>query len=310
MEDKSMDMKTTEENKVEQIAAAEPMVQEPADMEQTAARAAGAEIPPITKKDVNRLFFRWYVRAEMSNSFERLQSLSFCSSMVPALKKLYPDKEQRAEALKRNLQFFNTEGIFGSAIHGTVLAMEEQKARGEDIPDDMITNIKTGLMGPMAGIGDTLTWGIIRPILLGLAASFAMQGSVLGILFPFAFVIITYIIGNYICNMGYKLGRNSVKQLLQGGLINDVIYGAGIVGMFMMGALAASYVDISTPLQFTINGEEMVVQDMLDEIVKGLLPLGFVMGSYFFLKKFPYKILWLLLIIVAICLLGSLTGIL
>ena len=280
------------------------------EVEVKAEEMENVEIPAITKKDVNKLFFRWYVRAEMSNSFERLQSLSFCSAMVPALRKLYPDKEKRAEALQRNLQFFNTEGIFGAAIHGTTLAMEEQKARGENIPDEMITNIKTGLMGPMAGIGDTLTWGILRPILLALAASFAMQGSALGIIFPFIFVIVTYIIGNYLCNMGYTMGRNSIKEMLSGGKIKDVIYAAGIVGVFMMGALAASYVDISTPLSFSINGEEMVVQDMLDSIIKGLLPLGFVMCSYFFLKKFPYKILPLLLIIVAVCLLGSLFGVL
>ena len=280
------------------------------EVEVKAEEMENVEITAITKKDVNKLFFRWYVRAEMSNSFERLQSLSFCSAMVPALRKLYPDKEKRAEALQRNLQFFNTEGIFGAAIHGTTLAMEEQKARGENIPDEMITNIKTGLMGPMAGIGDTLTWGILRPILLALAASFAMQGSALGIIFPFIFVIVTYIIGNYLCNMGYTMGRNSIKEMLSGGKIKDVIYAAGIVGVFMMGALAASYVDISTPLSFSINGEEMVVQDMLDSIIKGLLPLGFVMGSYFFLKKFPYKILPLLLIIVAVCLLGSLFGVL
>lgn len=280
------------------------------EVEVKAEEMENVEIPAITKKDVNKLFFRWYVRAEMSNSFERLQSLSFCSAMVPALRKLYPDKEKRAEALQRNLQFFNTEGIFGAAIHGTTLAMEEQKARGENIPDEMITNIKTGLMGPMAGIGDTLTWGILRPILLALAASFAMQGSALGIIFPFIFVIVTYIIGNYLCNMGYTMGRNSIKEMLSGGKIKDVIYAAGIVGVFMMGALAASYVDISTPLSFSINGEEMLVQDMLDSIIKGLLPLGFVMGSYFFLKKFPYKILPLLLIIVAVCLLGSLFGVL
>lgn len=294
MENKNLENTNIQEAQVEEAAVAEETT----------------EVPQITKKDVNKLFFRWYVRAEMSNSFERLQSLSFCSSMVPALKKLYPDKEKRAEALKRNLQFFNTEGIFGAAIHGTTLALEEQKARGENIPDEMITNIKTGLMGPMAGIGDTLTWGIIRPILLALAASFAMQGSALGVIFPFIFVIVTYIIGNYLCNMGYRMGRNSIKELLSGGKINDVIYAAGIVGVFMMGALAASYVDISTPLQFAINGEEMVVQDMLDSIIKGLLPLGFVMGSYLFLKKFPYKILPLLLVIVVICLAGSLLGIL
>jgi mannose/fructose/N-acetylgalactosamine-specific phosphotransferase system component IID len=262
----------------------------------------------LTKKDVRRFFFRWYFLVEMSNSFERLQSLSFCGAIAPALKKLYPDKEARAAALTRHLQFFNTEGIFGAVIHGTTLAMEEQKARGADIPDEMITNIKTGLMGPLAGIGDTLTWGTLRPILLGLAASFAMKGSPVGVVFPFLFAVITYVLGNYLCNMGYRYGRSSIKGLLESGLIKDVIFGAGIMGMFMMGTLAANYVDVTTPIAFSLNGEEMAIQDFLDGIVKGLLPLGFVMGTYFFLKKFPYKILWALLIMLGICLLGSLVG--
>ncbi len=264
----------------------------------------------ITKKDVNRLFFRWYVLCEMSNSFERLQSIAFCASIAPALKKLYKDKERLADALTRHMQFFNTEGIFGAVIHGTTLAMEEQKSKGEDIPGEMITNIKTGLMGAMAGIGDTLTWGTLRPILLGLAASFAMQGSALGAIFPFLFVVITYFFGNYFCNMGYSLGKESVKTFLQGGVIKDVIYGAGILGVFMMGALAANYVDVSTPFEFTAGGENIVIQELLDSIVQGILPLATVMGVYLFLKKRPYKILQVLVIIVAICFVGALVGIL
>ena len=145
--------------------------------------------------------------------------------------------------------------------------MEEEKSKGVDIPGEMITNVKTGLMGAMAGIGDTLTWGTIRPILLGLAASFAMQGSALGVVFPFIFVVITYILGNYLCNMGYSLGKESVKTFLAGGLIKDVIYGAGILGVFMMGALAANYVNVSTPFTFFIGEEEFVIQDMLDSII-------------------------------------------
>ncbi|MDR1028874.1 MAG: PTS system mannose/fructose/sorbose family transporter subunit IID [Clostridiales Family XIII bacterium] len=262
----------------------------------------------LSQKDVKRLFFRWYFLTEVSNSFERLQSLSFCAAIAPALKKLYPDKEALSESLERHLQFFNTEGIFGAVIHGTTLAMEEQKAQGADIPSEMITNIKTGLMGPLAGIGDTLTWGTMRPILLGLAASFAMKGSPVGVIFPFAFAVITYILGNYLCGIGYKFGRESIKNLLESGLIKDVIYGAGIMGMFMMGTLAANYVEVSTPVTFALNGEDMAVQDFLDGVVKGMLPLAFVIGTYFFLKKFPYKLLWALLIILSICLLGSLTG--
>lgn len=65
----------------------------------------------ITKKDLRRSFLRWYMSAEISNSFERLQSISFCYSMIPILRKLYPDRDAFKSALKRELQFFNTEAI-------------------------------------------------------------------------------------------------------------------------------------------------------------------------------------------------------
>ena len=62
------------------------------------------------KKLVNKSWFRYWLSAEMSNSYERLQSLSFCYSIIPVLKKLYPNKEEFGEAIKRHLNFFNTEG--------------------------------------------------------------------------------------------------------------------------------------------------------------------------------------------------------
>ena len=35
------------------------------------------------KKLVNKSWFRYWLSAEMSNSYERLQSLSFCYSIIP-----------------------------------------------------------------------------------------------------------------------------------------------------------------------------------------------------------------------------------
>lgn len=130
----------------------------------------------ITKKDLRRSFLRWYMSAEISNSFERLQSISFCYSMIPILRKLYPDRDAFKSALKRELQFFNTEAIWGTPIHGITIAMEEEKARGEDIPDSAITGIKTGLMGPLAGIGDTITWGMLKTIIYGIGCTMAAAG--------------------------------------------------------------------------------------------------------------------------------------
>lgn len=71
------------------------------------------------------------------------------------------------------MQFFNTEAIWGTPIHGITIAMEEEKAKGEDIPDSAITGIKTGLMGPLAGIGDTITWGMLKTIIYGIGCTMA-----------------------------------------------------------------------------------------------------------------------------------------
>lgn len=148
----------------------------------------------ITKKDLRRSFLRWYMSAEISNSFERLQSVSFCYSMIPVLRKLYPDRDAFKESLKRELQFFNTEAIWGTPIHGITIAMEEEKAKGEDIPDSAITGIKTGLMGPLAGIGDTITWGMLKTIIYGIGCTMAATGNIMGALITIIFPLVTFLI--------------------------------------------------------------------------------------------------------------------
>lgn len=58
-----------------------------------------------------------------------------------------------------------------------------------------------------------------------------------------------------------------------------------VLGLFMMGILAGNYVKVSSTLQFKLSGREFVVQDILDQIVPGLLPLAVVMGVYWFYTK-------------------------
>lgn len=264
----------------------------------------------LDKKTLNRVFNRWYMTCEMSNSFERLQTVSFCYSMIPALKKLYTKAEDFKESLVRHMTFFNTEAIWGSPIHGITCAMEEQKSQGADIPDAAITGLKTGLMGPLAGIGDTLTWGTIKTIIYSIGITFAAQGSALGFFIAAIFPISTYFISKAIFHLGYNVGRDSVRTLLQDGMIHELIEGTGIMGLFMMGALSAQYVSLTIPLEFGVGaGNTIVVQEILDSIVPGLLPLAVVFGLYFLVKskKFNYSVISLGTI--AICILGSLIGI-
>lgn len=263
----------------------------------------------LTKKDVTKTYLRWWWTAELSNSFERMQALAVCTSFSPALEKLYKDKEELREALKRHLQFFNTQAIWGGVIHGTVLAMEEEKAVEGKIPGEVISGIKNGLMGPLAGIGDTLDFGTFQTIFLALGASFAAQGNIFGAFFPILFSILLFTEGYYLFHLGYSLGKDSVKKILSGGIVNKVIDGASILGMFMMGALSGSIVKLSTPLAFNVGGKPIVVQDTLNLIAPGLLPLAAVFFVYWGMKYKKWTITKLLVILIVVALVGALVGI-
>lgn len=107
----------------------------------------------LTSKDVNKVIARWYITTEMSLNYERMQSIAYTYALMPALKKLYPDKEQYKEALQRHLELFNTNATAGGLILGTTLAMEEEKANDpQAIPGSSIIAVKTGLMGPVAAL--------------------------------------------------------------------------------------------------------------------------------------------------------------
>lgn len=269
----------------------------------------------ITKKDLNKAFIRWHAFAETSLNFERLQALSFCYSISSILKKLYPDKKDLAESLKRHLTMYNTEANWGTVINGISIALEEEisaNKENEEPAKQLVTGLKTGLMGPVAGIGDTLDFGTIRPIVIGICVPFAMQGSIIAALFPLIYqVVYMGIVGSLLLKEGYSKGKKSVVEVLKSGMIHKVINAAGMFGLLMMGSLSATYIKIATPLVISSqSGSSIVLQDMLDKIVPNLLPVLVVFGIYFYiLKKGPHYIRILLSVII-ISLICSFFGIL
>lgn len=50
----------------------------------------------LTKKDIDKAYFRWWMTAEISANYERMQGLAYGASMIPILEKLYPEKEDRS----------------------------------------------------------------------------------------------------------------------------------------------------------------------------------------------------------------------
>ena len=198
----------------------------------------------LTKKD--RLAVAWRSTfIQGSWNYERMQNGGWAFAMIPAIKKLYPAKEDRVLALKRHLEFFNTHPYVASPVLGVTLALEEERANGAPVDDVTIQGVKVGMMGPLAGVGDPVFWFTVRPILGALGASLALTGNILGpILFFVAWNAIRWGFMWYTQEFGYKAG-SKITEDLSGGILQDLTKGASILGMFVLAALVQRWVSIS-----------------------------------------------------------------
>lgn len=207
----------------------------------------------LTKKD--RLSIWWRSTfIQGSWNYERMQNGGWAFSLIPAIKKLYKTKEDRAAALTRHLEFFNTHPYVASPIIGVTLALEEDRANGSPVDDVTIQGVKVGMMGPLAGIGDPVFWFTVRPILGALGASLAMAGNILGpIIFFFGWNIIRMAFTWYTQELGYKAGSH-ITEDLSGNALQEITKGASILGMFILGALVNRWVSIRfTPIISSVD---------------------------------------------------------
>ena len=182
-------------------------------------------------------------------NYERMQNGGWAYSMIPALKKLYTTKEDRAAALKRHLEFFNTHPYLAAPILGVTLALEEDRANGAPVDDVAINGVKVGIMGPLAGVGDPVFWFTARPIIGALGASLAISGNIVGpILFFVLWNVLRIAFLWYTQEFGYRAG-SKITDDLSGGLLQKVTRGAAMMGMFVLGALIERWVSIKfTPV--------------------------------------------------------------
>ena len=241
----------------------------------------------LTKKDLNKCWWIWELTSEMCLSYERLMSLGFCHAMVPIMKKLYgDDKEELSKGLTRHMSFFNTENQFGALIPGMVASIEEERANGAPYSDEMIDSLKVGLMGPLAGIGDTVTQGLVKTILLAICVDMGLKGNIVA---PLIFFVLytAYILGmgRFMFNTGYRLGRNAFSSVKDSNLIRKLTDCMSVLGMTVAGCMISNYVGIETGLAFNFGETQVVLQDILNEIMPGLLSVAGVFILYGLTKK-------------------------
>lgn len=264
----------------------------------------------LRKKDLLKSFAIWELTSEMCLNYERLMALGFCHAMTPILKRLYPNKEDLSAALTRHMAFFNTENQWGAIIPGIVASLEEERANGADLSDDMINGIKTGLMGPIAGIGDTITQGLVKTILLAIGLDMAVQGSVIGPIF-FFITYTAYILGTgyFTFFTGYKFGRSAFSKISDPSLLHRITDCMSVLGLTVAGSLIATTLSITTP--FTLKFGETVIefQQLFDQILPGLLGVLTTFIVFVCLRK-NVSVIKIMLAITVIGIAGAFFGIL
>ena len=272
-------------------------------------------MPPrkqLSRGDVRRSFWLWTFFSHANYNYERLQGTAFAQAMAPIIRKLYDSPDEIKAALKRHLVFFNTEPNVGGIIHGAVIAMEEQRANGADIDDDAINSVKSGLMGPLAGIGDSISQGTITPILLSIGIGLAAAGNVIGpILYLVLEVGIMVGLAYFFWFQGYDRGRVGVTDLLKSGTLDRALTGAGVLGNMVMGALTFQFVHVFVTWHVGIDvggGQTSyfdVQEDLVAAIYPGLLPLAFTLLTWWLLARRRVSPIWLLVIYLVVAMVGA-----
>lgn len=221
-------------------------------------------------------------------NYERQQGLGFGYAMIPSLKRIYEnDEEGFKDALKRHLTFYNITPQCTTFVQGIVIAMEEEAAANKDFDKSSINAVKTALMGPLSGIGDSIFWGTLRTIGLGIGISFCMQGSILG---PILFLLIHNIPHWFVrykgLEIGYSQGLSFMENATEGGLLENFSMAAKILGSVVVGAMIASMISFTTTITLNMgNYQTLSIQSIFDGIMPKLLPLILAFGCFGLIRK-------------------------
>ena len=285
----------------------------------------------VSKKSLNSSFWRWFYGNLTCFSHEHMQTFGYMWSMLPIIQELYETKDEQAEKLQTYYPFFNSEPQIGSIVVGITAGLEEARANGaEEIDDEMINGIRAGLMGPLAGIGDSLIVGTYIPVLLGIALGLAEGGSIIGPLFYIVVWNVTSIFfQKWIYNKGYELGGSAVEVIVgeQATALRESVI---VMGQVIVGAMAGTWVSITTSVQLTtsiqdkkelvIEGSKVIekvtgtqevpvlLQEKLDGAFPGVLTLLFVLGCWWLMAKKAVSPIKIMLLMVVVAIVGVLVG--
>lgn len=283
----------------------------------------------ISEKTLKKSFMHWFFWNGCSQQAESMLGMAFAQSMSPVIEELYDTKEDRAAALNRHVTLFNTESQVGSICNGITCALEEANTNGQCTPE-VIQSVKVALIGPTSAIGDSLWVATIIPILLTICLSISEASPNMAwigaVIYMLTYPTLTCLLSWNLFKLGYKSGLDGLQSMMASGKLDFLTNSLTLIGLIVTGALTASFVSCSLPIQITktvvdYTGSELVettavlfnADAMLNGIFPKILPLGLTLLIYYLYSKkkwSPLKLMGLIaLLAIVLTGLGYLTGV-
>ena len=261
---------------------------------------ASETLPKLTKKDLNRVYYRIHLM-NLTMNYQQSQGIGFYTAMVPILERLYKDAspEVQEAASERHLTYFLSQITATGMILGLVGAIEETTP--EESKTEAVAGIKTGMMGPLAGIGDSLFKITLQAITGSIGAALALQGNIIGPIIMFVlFVGTNEAIKYFGIHKSYELGMSWLSGTEGSQIIDRLVRAAGVLGLTVIGSLIASSVKFSIGSIIKVKETEIVIQDLFDSFMPLVLPLVFTVCLYLLFRKIDRKYVVVVIFIILI----------
>lgn len=261
--------------------------------------------PVLTKKDCVKGACRWSLMAVTTFNYDTQLAPAVVFGIGPLLRKIYPDDEEYVEALNNHFRYFNTHPWVANLVLGATLALEDKEGISTV---DAVQNIKVSLMGPLAGIGDTLIWTLLPTIFGSIAGYMALEGNPVGTVLWLLSNVFFIILRTQLMWIGYKEGTKLITKF--GSKIALITDAASVLGLTVVGALAATVVTVKTPLVFQMGEVSMPLADLLDRILPSMLSVLAVWALYKLVGRKGMKVTTIIFLVIIFSMLCSAFGLL
>lgn len=216
--------------------------------------------------------------------------------MMPVLAEVYGDNPDLIvkKQMRYLNEYFNTESTAGTLLLGAMVGIE---ASGNDNASDISNALKVSLMGPLAGIGDSIFKVGGKVIFSAMAGYMALEGSLLGLLICEIWALVTLFCKYYFFKIGYEQGTNFITKMADElSLVTNTI---SVLGLVVIGNCIPSTVKLTTSLVLQYGESAKELQTILDSIFPYMLPCLLTYGIYKLLAvkgMTTIKVVWIVLL--------------